>query len=231
MSDREPGFENAPFPEAGEPAPAGPPAAPPPPPVSPTPPPPVSAPPATSFSAPPYSPQPPSPPPGAYSAPPYAPPPYPLPQPGPRVGYAGFWIRFVAWFLDAIVLWLVNVGTNTIIRISAGAPIRPWWSESSGATMGLTCAELSVGFVIRWLYFALFESSAAQATLGKRAMRLRVTDLEGRRISFARATGRTFAKIVSAIILGIGFVMVAFTGRRQGLHDMMAETVVLRDYN
>lgn len=231
MSDREPGFENAPFPEAGEPAPAGPPAATARPPAPPAAPPPAPAPPAASFSAPPYSPQPPAPPPGSYSAPPYAPPPYPLPQPGPRVGYAGFWIRFVAWFLDAIILWVVNVGAHAIIRISAGAPVRPWWSESSGATMGLTCAELAVGFVLRWLYLALSESSAAQATIGKRAMRLRVTDLEGRRISFARATGRAFAKIVSAIILGIGFLMIAFTGRRQGLHDMMAETVVLRDYN
>lgn len=231
MSDREPGFENAPFPEAGEPALAGPSPSAAPPPASPTAPPPVPAPPAASFSAPPYSPQPPAPPPGAYSAPPYAPPPYPLPQPGPRVGYAGFWIRFVAWFLDAIILWVVNVGAHAIIRVSAGAPVRPWWSESSGATMGLTCAELAVGFVLRWLYLALSESSAAQATIGKRAMRLRVTDLEGRRISFARATGRAFAKIVSAIILGIGFLMIAFTGRRQGLHDMMAETVVLRDYN
>jgi uncharacterized RDD family membrane protein YckC len=96
--------------------------------------------------------------------------------------------------------------------------------------MSLHCAELLVDFVVQWLYFALFESSVWQGTLGKQALRLRVTDLQARRISFARATGRYFAKIVSFLTLCVGFIMIAFTGRRQGLHDMIAETVVLHDH-
>ena len=80
-----------------------------------------------------------------------------------------------------------------------------------------------------WLYEALMESSAYQATLGKMILGMKVTDLYGNRISFARATGRLFAKIVSAMILGIGFIMVGFTERKQGLHDMMAGTLVRRN--
>ena len=77
------------------------------------------------------------------------------------------------------------------------------------------------------LYFALCESSAWQGTLGKLALGIRVTDLQGKRISFPRALGRYFAKILSAIILGIGFLMVAWIQRKQGLHDMICDTLVL----
>jgi uncharacterized RDD family membrane protein YckC len=77
------------------------------------------------------------------------------------------------------------------------------------------------------LYFAVCESSAWQGTLGKLALGIRVTDLQGERISFPRALGRYFAKILSAIILGIGFLMVAWTQRKQGLHDMICDTLVL----
>ncbi len=80
-----------------------------------------------------------------------------------------------------------------------------------------------------WLYFALQESSARQATVGKRAMNIYVADLQGRRISFGQATGRHFSKILSSI-LAIGYIMVAFTEKKQGLHDLIASTVVLRKY-
>jgi Tfp pilus assembly major pilin PilA len=79
-----------------------------------------------------------------------------------------------------------------------------------------------------WLYYAAMESSSAQATLGKLALGVKVTDLTGNRIGFGRATGRYFAKIISGLALGIGYVMVAFTQRRQGLHDMIAGTLVVR---
>jgi uncharacterized RDD family membrane protein YckC len=211
----DPGLESEPFPDATPAAPEAPAApaysAPPPPP----PPPPIAPP---SYSAPPPSPS------GAALSP------YPLlPDPAPRVGYAGFWIRFLAWLIDAILLWVLSVGAHTVIRLSAGLSIFPLWRSSPSAPPSLVCSEFLVDLVLNWLYYALFESSAAQGTLGKQALRLRVTDLSGRRISFARATGRYFAKIVSFITLCVGFVMIAFTGRRQGLHDLIAETVVLRD--
>ena len=79
-----------------------------------------------------------------------------------------------------------------------------------------------------WLYEALMESSRWQATLGKRAVGLRVVDLGGRHISFGRATARHFAKILSSLILNIGFIMAGFTEKKQALHDLIAGTLVVR---
>ena len=79
-----------------------------------------------------------------------------------------------------------------------------------------------------WLYFALMESSRFQGTLGKMAVQIKVTDLEGNRLTFGRATGRHFGKIVSGLTLGIGYIMAAFTEKKQGLHDIMAGCLVVR---
>lgn len=83
--------------------------------------------------------------------------------------------------------------------------------------------------VITWLYFAFFESSAKQGTLGKVVMGLKVTDNNNQQISFLRASARSFSKYISAIILMIGFIMVAFTSRKQGLHDIIAKTLVIKN--
>jgi uncharacterized RDD family membrane protein YckC len=72
------------------------------------------------------------------------------------------------------------------------------------------------------------ESSSYQATLGKMVCGMKVTDLSGNRISFERATGRHFAKYLSGLILCIGYIMVGFTERKQGLHDLLAGTLVFR---
>ena len=79
-----------------------------------------------------------------------------------------------------------------------------------------------------WLYFALMESSSKQATLGKMMIGVIVTDTDGNRISFGRASGRFFGKIVSWITLLIGYRMAAFTKRKQALHDIMAGCLVIR---
>jgi uncharacterized RDD family membrane protein YckC len=72
------------------------------------------------------------------------------------------------------------------------------------------------------------ESSSRQATVGKIALGIEVTDLEGNRLSFGRALGRNLAKIISALILYIGFIMAAFTKRKQALHDMIASALVVK---
>jgi uncharacterized RDD family membrane protein YckC len=82
-------------------------------------------------------------------------------------------------------------------------------------------------FLVSWFYFALFESSARQATPGKMMLGLFVTDLEGRRISFARALGRTLAKVLSKAFCYLGYIAAIFTQRNQALHDMLAATLVL----
>jgi uncharacterized RDD family membrane protein YckC len=85
-----------------------------------------------------------------------------------------------------------------------------------------------LALMLSWIYYASMESSTWQATLGKKILGLKVTDLAGNRISFARASGRFFGKILSGMILGIGFLMAGFTARKQTLHDILAGCLVLR---
>jgi uncharacterized RDD family membrane protein YckC len=82
---------------------------------------------------------------------------------------------------------------------------------------------------VTWLYYSLFESSALQATPGKVLCGIIVTDLSGDRVSFFRASNRFFGRILSGLILGIGFLMIAFTERHQGLHDKLAGCLVIRE--
>ena len=100
------------------------------------------------------------------------------------------------------------------------------WPLSFAAGHKFQVVGFGLGFVGGWLYEALLTSSSLQATLGKLLLGMRVTDLQGQRISFERATGRHFAKYLSTMILGIGYLMVAFNAKKQGLHDMLAGTLV-----
>jgi uncharacterized RDD family membrane protein YckC len=86
----------------------------------------------------------------------------------------------------------------------------------------------AVAFVGQWLYEALLTSSSWQGTIGKRVLRLKVVDEAGNRIGFGRATGRFFAKILSSMFFCIGFIMIGFTDKKRGLHDMLAGTVVMK---
>ena len=84
-----------------------------------------------------------------------------------------------------------------------------------------------IWFFVVWFYFAGMESSSYQATPGKQAMGIIVTDLDGNRVSFARATGRHFAEFLSMITFFIGYLMIIFTKKKQGLHDMIANCLVI----
>jgi uncharacterized RDD family membrane protein YckC len=148
--------------------------------------------------------------------------------------HAGFWKRVAAYILDLILLTIVFKVIGTFF----GAPAAEEATKQAilGGTPPLEAyMQLyhNLWFynllttVLTWLYFAFCESSAWQATVGKLALGIRVTNLQGSRISFLRATGRFFAKYLSVLILCIGFVMVAFTRRKQGLHDLIADTLVL----
>ncbi|MBV8189128.1 MAG: RDD family protein [Alphaproteobacteria bacterium] len=136
-----------------------------------------------------------------------------------QVAYGGFWIRLVAYIIDAIILGIVGAILGAIFGISmmSASDI-----DHYDPTINI------VSLVIAWLYFALFESSARGATPGKMALGLRVVTGDGQRLSFLNATGRYFAKFISAIILCIGFIMIGFTERKRGLHDMMANTLVIK---
>jgi uncharacterized RDD family membrane protein YckC len=98
-----------------------------------------------------------------------------------------------------------------------------------GGFLMLIFTLAGVSVIGQWLYCGYLESGEKQATWGKQALNLYVTDLSGNRISFGRASGRFFAKIISGLIpLGIGYIMAGFTERKQALHDMIASCLVLR---
>jgi uncharacterized RDD family membrane protein YckC len=151
--------------------------------------------------------------------------------------YAGFWARFAAYLIDGLILGIPFIFVVMFVFLSGvlgmtlhRRPVDPHEAAVLLGPMFLFFFLFFLGFVVlQWLYFAVMESSVRQATFGKSVMSLRVTDDGGQRISFGRATGRFFAKIVSGMVpLLIGYIMAAFTEKKQALHDLIAGTLVLR---
>lgn len=141
--------------------------------------------------------------------------------------YGGFWRRVLAYIIDTILLNIAVSVVGGFLGLGMGASMMMLNPEQANGIYSSTIVLSSLlSLVASWLYFALMESSKLQATVGKLAVGVIVTDLHGNRISFLRATGRYFAKILSGLILMIGYIMVAFTERKQGLHDMLASTLV-----
>jgi uncharacterized RDD family membrane protein YckC len=133
-----------------------------------------------------------------------------------KLEYAGFWIRVVAYIIDGIVLSVALMVLGFAIGVAAIA------MQSIGLLIGIYVCYL----VIVFAYFTLMESSVRQATLGKMAVGIKVGDERGQRISGMNALGRMFSKILSGLILYIGYIMAAFDVRKQALHDKIAGTVV-----
>ena len=143
------------------------------------------------------------------------------------VEYAGFWKRFAAFAIDYILVFIVTcfifliggwgIGMSKFLAI-----------ESIARESGIRMSELLImgSIALGWLYWAFMESSSKQATLGKMALGVIVTDYKGRRVSFGRATGRQLARFISGFLL-IGYIMAGFTEKKQGLHDMVAECLVV----
>ncbi len=155
------------------------------------------------------------------------------------VAYAGFWLRFVAFLIDGVVsgflflvllipLFILTGAGAALSRIASGEDI----SEDAGAFLafGFILGFFAITIGVRWLYYALSESSSWQATLGKKILNLTVTDMTGQPISFARASGRYFSKFVTNLIpLAIGYILAGFTQKKQAIHDMIASCLVLRN--
>lgn len=143
--------------------------------------------------------------------------------------HAGFWRRCAAMMIDGMLLGVIMLVLQSMIGIGAMGMIGASGDPGSGvmALIGLYVLVTVVGFVGQWLYFALFESRATQATPGKMALGIKVTDAHGGRIGFGRATGRYFGKILSGLILYIGFLLAGWTSHKQALHDMLASTYVV----
>jgi uncharacterized RDD family membrane protein YckC len=143
--------------------------------------------------------------------------------------YAGFWLRAVAYVFDSLLLGFA-VGFVILMPLMEHGAIpkdNPWALFTGAVTQQIIALQLLVTMV-SWLYFASFESSRWQATPGKRFLRLAVTDLQGHRISFARASGRYFGKLLSGTLFFVGFLIAGITPRKQALHDLLASCLVLR---
>jgi len=151
--------------------------------------------------------------------------------------YAGFWLRFAAYLIDKILIGTVLMAIIVPLGLLSGLgeflrSVRPGQQPDPAliaAFVSSVALLIGISLVGGWLYFAYFESSEWQGTVGKKVLNLAVTDLEGKRVSFGRASGRFFAKIISGLIpLGIGFILAGVTEKKQALHDMIASCLVLR---
>ena len=132
------------------------------------------------------------------------------------VVYAGFWRRFAAYLVDGLLLSVVQGVLATGVFLMAPLNLE-------------TVANLApVSAAMSWAYFALFESSPMRATVGKYALGLYVADRHGDPISFRRATARYWLKLLSTLTFMVGWLLAAFTPRKQALHDLLAGTLVLR---
>lgn len=149
------------------------------------------------------------------------------------VTYAGFWRRFFAYLIDKVLLSVIGgiILIPFIAMIGLGALANQDYDASSSiglviALLGAYLMAVVVIFVIDWLYFALMESRKG-ATLGKMALGIVVTDMNGNMITFGRATGRYFGKLISGLILCVGYIMAGFTQQKQALHDILAGCLVV----
>jgi uncharacterized RDD family membrane protein YckC len=140
----------------------------------------------------------------------------------PEAPYSGFWRRVWARLIDGVVFYVAFVAVIVVVAAVAGK------TGGLGGRGVVVVATLAAFLLAPWLYHALMESSSVQATVGKLAAGIKVTDEAGRRTTFGRATGRYFAHMLTGLTLGVGYAMVVFTRRRQALHDMIAGSLVVR---
>jgi uncharacterized RDD family membrane protein YckC len=161
-----------------------------------------------------------------------------VPVPAVRVAYAGFWLRVLAYLIDALILgvFAVPIVVGGAMALGIGGILAriprdgdPFVNGPPPVFFLFIWFCVLLGVCGTWLYNALLESSEWQGSAGKKALGLIVTDMAGRRVTFARASGRHFGKIVTSFIpLGIGYILAGFTEKRQALHDMLASCLVLR---
>ncbi|MGD0582812.1 MAG: RDD family protein [Bacteroidales bacterium] len=135
--------------------------------------------------------------------------------------YASFWLRLLAFIIDFVIISVLFGIIRTILSIKLN-------KEFIVADYGFFVLYRGpIVVIIWWLYCALFESSKAMATIGKMAVKIKVTNLLGNRITFWNATGRFFGKLISSFFLCMGFLMIFFMSTKQGLHDVWAQTAII----
>lgn len=153
--------------------------------------------------------------------------------------YAGFWLRLVAIIIDGIIIGIVQSLIFVPILTAAGFGFASALSEmdtgDSENIVGMMAAFFAavatyalLAKAIQILYFTFMESSKMQATLGKLALGIKVTDMDGAKLDFGKAFVRNICKFISDFTLLIGYIMAGFTEKRQALHDVIAGTLVVK---
>ncbi len=146
------------------------------------------------------------------------------------MSYASFWKRTAAYLVDGIIYDIISSVIGQIIGFVLGVSMG--FTSAGQSQPSLSAMLIAVGivlcvqFVCYLAYYVWPESSSWQATIGKKIFGLKVTDLNGQRISFWRSLGRNLGMIISSIILGIGYLMCIWTDKKQCLHDRMAGCLV-----
>jgi uncharacterized RDD family membrane protein YckC len=142
--------------------------------------------------------------------------------------FGSFWERFLAYCIDSAILIFGSIPVGFLGSFFIGFIIALMGSEIEEMEGFFIVLYYILAFVSSWLYFTIMQSSKLQATVGKKVCNLVVTNSTGNRISFGKANVRFWSKFISAVIFGIGYLMAAFTEKHQALHDMIADTVVLK---
>ena len=137
--------------------------------------------------------------------------------------YAGFWIRFVAYLIDGLVIFFLF---TILLTIFTGDPFYQYRLQPMDFG-GDYWSLIFSNWILNIMYYAGLESSSKQATLGKMVLGIKVINKSGERLSPLNAIGRYLGKILSALILLIGFIMAGFDRKKQALHDKLAETYVV----
>lgn len=156
-------------------------------------------------------------------------------SPHAGVTYAGFWRRFAAHIIDKMLIGILGLIVFIMLVVMLGISVFSY-HDVDPTDVGFLLALIGAYFMIilllfiaDWLYFAIMETTKG-ATVGKMALGIKVTDMEGNPISFGRASGRYFAKIISGLTFCIGFIIAGFTQQKQALHDIIARTLVVNKY-
>ena len=156
--------------------------------------------------------------------------------------YAGFWLRFVAYVIDCIIIYVVQsflfIPLLGLLGMSFASQMDNPENMSEAEAIGMVGSMMAVAgttfllsSILGILYGTLMESSKYQATVGKMALGLKVTDVDGKNLDFVKALIRNIGKIISGMILFIGYIIAGFTEKKQGLHDIIASTLVVKKEN
>jgi len=147
----------------------------------------------------------------------------------PAPVYAGFWRRFVGWFIDILIIIIISHWVTVAVSSVVDTPIPDTISFRAifSSLLPVAIIIFAINFIIIALYYCLLEASPLQATVGKYIAGLKITDMEGLRISYRKAFLRRIYSLLSTIPLFIGYIVAGFTSRKQTLHDMLAKTVVV----